>query len=218
MSRIGCKDSKPRKKRTGPGPNTGKKASAESLVKARAGKLRAGNRKCTRCKVVFYKERGVLKGLCLRCREHCSRCDVLLTEENRWTPSKGSKAYQCKPCFKRRYVIKGVKGLSERDFRLNKAFGITVDEYEEILKRQNGTCWICEKPPKEGGNRLAVDHLHSKGEKKRNPREKRGRVRGLLCWGCNAAIGKFKDDITKLRRAAEYLEVWPAQQVLNKEK
>ena len=64
---------------------------------------------------------------------------------------------------------------------------------------------------------MAVDHLHSKGENKRDPREKRGRVRGLLCWHCNAALGKFGDSITKLRRAAKYLEAWPAQQILKKE-
>lgn len=213
MSRKGRKDLKPRKKRTGPGPNTGNKPSAESKAKAHEGRMRAGIRKCSRCKIAFKKPRGLIN-ICPRCREHCSRCDVLLTKENIWIPGKGSKAYQCKPCFKRRYTIKGVKGLSERDFRLNKEFGITVDEYEEILKRQNGVCWICEKPPKVGGNRLAVDHLHSKGEKRRNPREKRGRVRGLLCWGCNAAIGKFGDNITKLRRAADYLEIWPAQETL----
>ncbi len=101
-----------------------------------------------------------------------------------------------------------------RDTQLVKGYGITSPEYDAILKAQGGVCWICEQPPKKGGNRLAVDHLHSKGENKRNPREKRDRVRGLLCWACNGAIGKFRDDITRLRRAADYLECWPAQQIL----
>ncbi len=78
-------------------------------------------------------------------------------------------------------------------------------------------CYICQKPPKEGGNRLAVDHLHSRGESKRNPREKRARVRGLLCWHCNKGLGVYKDNIIRLRRAADFLEQWPAQKILKKE-
>lgn len=205
MSRKGCKDLKPRKRRA-VGSRKGTKATSKEKTKAAKSKLRAGNRKCTRCKVVFYKERGILKGLCPRCREHCKRCDVLLTEDNKWKPSKGKKLYMCKAC-------KFCKRTS-RDYMLVHNYGMTSNEYDEILKLQNGVCWICQRPPKEGGNKLAVDHLHSKGEKKRNPREKRGRVRGLLCWHCNAALGKFDDSVTKLRRAADYLERWLAQEVL----
>jgi len=106
----------------------------------------------------------------------------------------------------------------QRDNRYIRIYGITVNEYEDILKVQNGMCYICKKIPKESGKRLAIDHLHSKGERQRNPREKRGRVRGLLCWGCNAALGGFNDNITLLREAANYLEIWPAQQILKKEK
>ncbi len=101
-----------------------------------------------------------------------------------------------------------------RDWKLVREYGITSVEYDAMLKAQSGGCWICGKVPSKGQNRLAVDHLHSKGEKKRNPREKRGRIRGLLCWGCNAAIGRFGDNITKLERAAIYLRTWPAQEVL----
>jgi hypothetical protein len=108
-------------------------------------------------------------------------------------------------------------GYNRRDYHLVSTFGITETEYLAVLEAQGGACWICGEEPKEGKRRLAVDHLHSKGEKKRNPREKRGRVRGLLCWQCNRALGGFKDNITKLRRAADYLECWPAQSILKKE-
>ncbi len=192
-----------------------KKGSPEARAKYNATRMRAGKRKCSRCKVVFYRERGTGYVICPRCREHCSRCDVLLTEETKSIRS--MKRFICKRCWNE--LNKNSPGYDNksvwtRDYNLNRRFGITVNDYEDILKLQKGVCWICQKPPKEGGNRLSVDHLHSRGEKNRNPREIRGRVRGLLCWGCNAAIGKFKDDITKLRRAAEYLEVWPAQEIL----
>lgn len=196
-----------------------KKGSPEAKAKYNASRMRAGRRKCSRCKTVWNKPKGVLTTLCSHCKSHCSRCDVFITEENK--SIRDIKRYICKHCWNE--LNKNSPGYNKksiwtRDYNLNRRFGITVNEYEDILKLQNGVCYICKRPPKEGGNRLAVDHLHSKGENKRNPREKRGRIRGLLCWHCNAALGKFRDDITKLRRAADYLEVWPAQQVLKKEK
>jgi hypothetical protein len=42
-----------------------------------------------------------------------------------------------------------------------------------------------------------VDHDH-----------RTGAVRGLLCVDCNVALGRFKDDIEAVRRAAEYLGLW----------
>jgi hypothetical protein len=124
----------------------------------------------------------------------------------------------CSPCdvetTKLRADAIDPTGEKRRDYNLTRNYGITLPEYEAMLEAQGGVCYICGGAPKEGRRRLHVDHLHSKGEKQRNPREKRGRVRGLLCWGCNAAIGKFRDDVTKLRRAADYLELWPAQAIL----
>ena len=173
---------------------------------------RAGKRKCNRCKELWYSCKGEQKTLCHRCREHCSRCDVLL-EDNQW-PSQVNKSFGvCAACSIEMHKIRR-HGTTVRDNHLVRKFGITLVEYDAILKAQDGGCWICRKVPSEGQYRLAVDHLHSKGEKKRNPREIRGRVRGLLCWQCNSALGNFRDDITKLRKAAEYLEVWPAQSVL----
>jgi len=92
-------------------------------------------------------------------------------------------------------------------------YGITSIEYDKILEDQNGVCWICKKPPT--NRRLNVDHKHEKGEKRRDPRGKRSKVRGLLCWHCNAAIAKFDDNPESLRNAAEYLETCPAQKILD---
>jgi len=43
---------------------------------------------------------------------------------------------------------------------------------------------------------VAVDHNHSTGK-----------IRSLLCQGCNHGIGHFKESITLLKRAIKYLEV-----------
>ena len=101
---------------------------------------------------------------------------------------------------------------TSRDSYLRRTYGITEAEYDKILKKQKGVCWICGKPPKK--RRLHVDHEHVKRDKKADPKLKRTKVRGLLCWGCNTAIAKFGDDAERHRNAANYIDQWPAPVVL----
>ena len=42
--------------------------------------------------------------------------------------------------------------------------------------------------------KLAVDHCH-----------KTGKIRGLLCGGCNTSIGSFEDNPELLKNAIKYL-------------
>lgn len=51
-----------------------------------------------------------------------------------------------------------------RERRLQKKYGITVAEYEQMLKEQDGVCKICKKPPV--NYRLSVDHDHRFNKKK----------------------------------------------------
>jgi len=89
---------------------------------------------------------------------------------------------------------------NRRKFNLAKNYGITVEEYNALLRRQSGVCGICGKDePAEHGRtgkqfRLAVDHCHETGV-----------VRGLLCQKCNRAIGLLGDDPQALRKAISYL-------------
>jgi hypothetical protein len=80
-----------------------------------------------------------------------------------------------------------------REWHLKHAFGMTVSDYDALLVEQGGGCAICGKPP--GKTALHVDHDHETGE-----------TRGLLCVGCNNALGQFKDDLGLIARAAAYLE------------
>lgn len=87
-----------------------------------------------------------------------------------------------------------------RNYKLKSAFGITLDDYYVILKSQGGVCAICKKaevvPDKNGKIRdLAVDHNHDTGK-----------IRELLCVGCNTGLGCFKDSLDLLLKAALYLE------------
>jgi hypothetical protein len=75
-------------------------------------------------------------------------------------------------------------------------YGITPNQYEELLERQGGTCAICPRTADSQKRRLHVDHDHSTGK-----------VRGLLCDQCNRAVGLLGDDPDRLRKAAAYVEV-----------
>jgi len=73
-------------------------------------------------------------------------------------------------------------------------YGITIEQYGEMLEAQGGVCAICREPCPSGKN-LAVDHCHETGA-----------VRGLLCARCNSGIGQFLDSPDRLRAAIGYLE------------
>jgi hypothetical protein len=79
-----------------------------------------------------------------------------------------------------------------REGHLRRTFGITQADYDNLLARQGGGCAICGKRP--GKVSLHVDHDHASGE-----------VRGLLCVGCNNALGQFRDDEDLLARAIQYV-------------
>jgi len=77
---------------------------------------------------------------------------------------------------------------------LRSAYNISVAEYEKMSLSQMGLCAICDEPPGNMKPRLVVDHNHETGK-----------VRGLLCGGCNILLGNAKDSIALLRRAIAYL-------------
>jgi recombination endonuclease VII len=86
-----------------------------------------------------------------------------------------------------------------RNQRLKWQYGITLEEYNELLRKQGGVCLICEAAPAEIRNgkivSFPVDHDH-----------KTGKVRGILCGFCNRGLGSFKDSKEFLERAIKYLD------------
>ena len=82
-----------------------------------------------------------------------------------------------------------------------KRFSMTLEQYNDMLSKQDHKCLICFEPEK--NRRLSIDHDHDCCA----GRNSCGKcVRGLLCNNCNNGLGRFKDDAEKLRRAAQYLE------------
>jgi hypothetical protein len=85
---------------------------------------------------------------------------------------------------------KACRAVQGRQDHLKREYGLTEAERDEMVASQMGLCVICLKAPA-----VHVDHCH-----------KTGRVRGVLCFNCNSAIGKLGDDPDAVRRAAAYLE------------
>ena len=91
---------------------------------------------------------------------------------------------------KLKYRAKNKQNIKEQ--RRQMRYGITKQQYDEMLERQQYCCAICSKTPKKT---LDVDHCHSNGE-----------IRGLLCNSCNQALGLFKDNKQYISMAIQYLE------------
>jgi Fe-S oxidoreductase len=73
--------------------------------------------------------------------------------------------------------------------RYEKLHGLSREQYEALLQKQEHKCAICAaKVP------LDVDHDHQTGK-----------VRGLLCRRCNMGIGFFNDAPDRIAKAAAYL-------------
>ncbi len=75
---------------------------------------------------------------------------------------------------------------------------------EELFEKQNGLCYLCEKPVILKDNLACIDHDHSCCSDRRRSCE--NCRRGLACWHCNLILGHAKDDPARLRLIADNLE------------
>jgi hypothetical protein len=89
-----------------------------------------------------------------------------------------------------------------------KRYGISLEDYNQILETQNGVCSIC-ATDEPGGlhKKFQVDHDHSTGE-----------VRGLLCCKCNRGLGYFSDNPLTLAKASSYLREFNYKRTVNDSK
>jgi len=183
----------------------------------RGGRVTEGStgKRCARCGVVkpraaFAQKRSNLDGLQRRCRDcagesdrrrqqamgrtvlspggvpeghkHCLGCGEIKphTEWHRKASSPDGLASRCRGC----------RAVDNRAGHLMRKYGLTPMELDALVAEQQGICCICLAAPAEH-----VDHCHETG-----------RVRGVLCFSCNAALGQFKDRPDVIRRAATYVE------------
>lgn len=127
-------------------------------------------------------------------RKKCAKCCYAQTAKERLENPDQYKARE------RRYYERA-KSTTIINKHLTRKYGISLDDYIAMLERQGGVCAICRMPETSRHRRgtgdvrrLSVDHCHETGV-----------VRGLLCWRCNAGIGKFEDDPALLALALAYL-------------
>src|SRR5262249_39830816 len=69
---------------------------------------------------------------------------------------------------------------AHRSAQLLYKYGITREQYNLMVQRQNGLCMLCRRRPLEG---LCVDHCHVLAM-----------LRSLLCRKCNTGLGNFGDN------------------------
>jgi hypothetical protein len=124
----------------------------------------------------------------------CKKCSDDLPLDNFYFNKNGKYKKQnvCKKCMN----IYDYR--TDKNHKLKRAYGITLEQYEKLLSKQDGKCAICSidnngkyrnKP-----RAFAVDHCHTTGK-----------IRGLLCSDCNTGIGLLKDNVNYLELAIKYL-------------
>lgn len=79
---------------------------------------------------------------------------------------------------------------------LKNKYGLTKEEYTNLLESQGKSCALCSKLF-EGihDRRIHIDHCHSSNK-----------VRGILCMPCNVALGMLGDNEEGLTKALNYVK------------
>lgn len=133
----------------------------------------------------------------------CAKCQETLPVEDfgshkRMDRVEGKIYYStyCLPC--RREVT---DPSTTRRYSLKKRYGITPEEFDDMLARQGG-CASCGSTTT-NGKYWHIDHDHSCCP---TSTKTCGRcIRGILCHGCNTALGNLGDDPEKVEALLNYI-------------
>lgn len=120
----------------------------------------------------------------------CSSCLQDKNEEMFYSRKENKNGLQgiCKKCF-------GIKAKRNREAKPDKyklislrtnlkmLYRLSLEEYNNLVRKQDYKCAICGIEEVKLGKRLSIDHNHLNGK-----------VRGLLCPSCNFAMGHLKVD------------------------
>ena len=113
--------------------------------------------------------------------------------------SKDGKQPYCKACHHARSAVWNKANPeraaeNRRRGNLKRKYGMTLEEYDEMLESQGGCCASCGSPEPGGSGTFHVDHCHDSGE-----------IRGLLCSNCNRGLGYLGDDLDGVMNIVYYL-------------
>ena len=146
---------------------------------------------CTKCKnekplTEYYNRKKAIDGK----RGECRSCSAYASRS--WQQANPEKARETRRKAQRALLSRNPQ------YQANAArkhlYGITSEQFTELLILQDHGCAICAKSATIQGKALAVDHCHDTGK-----------IRGLLCDVCNRAIGLFKNNAAYLQSAVKYL-------------
>lgn len=131
----------------------------------------------------------------------CYRCQEIMPLNN-FTGNRGGpggKSRHCRACtstWNRMYIKANPEAAAARSrkARIKRIYGITWQERDKMVERQDGRCMICQIQFADRRD-VQVDHCHSTGK-----------VRDILCMNCNMGLGSFKDNVASLQAAITYLQ------------
>lgn len=152
---------------------------------------------CNKCKQFkllndYYKDNTRKCGV----QHACKECQNKFKKSSEGQKIVKKYNYSDKNKERRKAINKTEKGkLATKNSNLKKFYGITLNDYNEILFKQGNRCLICDTTNPGIKGSFHVDHCH-----------KTGKIRGLLCQECNLGLGKFKDNVSFLQSAISYLE------------
>jgi len=126
----------------------------------------------------------------------CKLCGIMKPFSEFWKKgdNKDGHRNRCISCCSKVQKKYRVDPERERKYNLKKKYGITPEEYDEMLKNQNGVCKICGTDIPKGKGRFHIDHCH-----------RTDKIRGLLCNNCNSMLGFINDNSFILIKAIRYL-------------
>lgn len=165
----------------------------------------AQSRVCTKCgvekgAVQFFKDKRRKYFPCGGLFAQCKECTSAAVKERRGRDPARFQEWERDSYARRKHLHGKSRRYRGLYYRLKSKFKISPDDFLAMLEKQNDACAICDRaitvgPEGKGSRQSAcIDHDHITG-----------RVRGLLCHGCNTAIGLFSESVAILARASQYL-------------
>ena len=138
----------------------------------------------------------------------CSKCGVekALVNFHRQAKSPDGRSSSCRKCVSGYHKERsGSMTEYRRKARLRK-YGLTVEQFEEMLAAQDGRCAICGTD--EPGGRFGQWHIDHDHNCCPNAESCGKCLRDILCHMCNRGLGLFKDDPDRLTSALAYVMRW----------
>ncbi len=129
-----------------------------------------------------------------KCRSHSDG----LQKQCKGCSARKFAAYRLRHPERRAGTVKKWKSNNEekvRESRRKRQYGMPVGQYLEMLKKQNNRCAICLHSIENCcGKTLNVDHCHATGK-----------IRGLLCKGCNMLLGYAENHPGFFDKMSDYM-------------